>query len=235
LTFPISYLIFVRRRPTKFSLNFSKTDINELLNDVYAVFKSSAEQKSLTFKLELPRITLQAYVDSEALKKILSNLFNNAIKYAERSIIIKLLPFSSEDQLFNIEIRNDGYIIPAQYKEKIFEPFFRIKETEKEAGTGIGLPLSRSLAQLHKGSLELKTSIEGFNIFLLSLPIHQEREIRFGGDSEEEPIVNATDKTASANDGNLSKPAILLVEDNKEILNYIEKELTLTISGSESL
>jgi len=220
-------LDFRKAEANKFSLNFSKTDINELLNDVYAVFKSSAEQKSLTFKLELPRITLQAYVDSEALKKILSNLFNNAIKYAERSIIIKLLPFSSEDQLFNIEIRNDGYIIPAQYKEKIFEPFFRIKETEKEAGTGIGLPLSRSLAQLHKGSLELKTSIEGFNIFLLSLPIHQEREIRFGGDSEEEPIVNATDKTASANDGNLSKPAILLVEDNKEILNYIEKELTL--------
>jgi len=64
-----------------------------------------------------------------------------------------------------------------------------LRKTEKEEGTGIGLPLSRSLAQLHKGSLELKTSIEGFNIFLLSLPIHQEREIRFGGDSEEEPIV----------------------------------------------
>ncbi|MDB5151845.1 MAG: signal transduction histidine kinase [Mucilaginibacter sp.] len=225
-------LDFRKAEANKFSLNFSKTDINELLNDVYAIFTPSAEQKNLTFRLELPRITLQAYVDSEALKKILSNLFNNAIKYAEHIVIIRLLPFSSEDQLFNIEIRNDGYIIPSEYKDKIFEPFFRIKETEKEAGTGIGLPLSRSLAQLHKGSLELKTFIEGFNVFLLSLPIHQEKEIHFGENENE-----YEERTGGTNDDTVdiaadhSKPAILIVEDNKEILNYIQKELTAQYRG----
>jgi len=217
-------LDFRKAEANKFSLNFSKTDINELLNDVYAVFKSSAERKNLTFTLDLPRITLQAYVDCEALKKILSNLFNNAIKYAEHTVIVRLLPFSSEDQLFNIEIRNDGYIIPPQYKSKIFEPFFRIKETEKEAGTGIGLPLSRSLAQLHQGSLELKASIEGFNIFLLTLPIHQEKEIHFGENEHAEVIVGTNDDMADFA-ADHSKPAILIVEDNKEILNYLQKEL----------
>lgn len=219
-------LDFRKAEANKFSLNFSRTDINELLSDVYAIFKPSAEQKSLTFKLDLPRITLQAYVDGEALKKILSNLFNNAIKYAERRVSIKLLPFNSEDQLFHIEIRNDGYIIPAEYKDKIFEPFFRIKETEKEAGTGIGLPLSRSLAQLHKGSLELKTTIDGFNIFLLSLPIHQEKEIHFGETEQEEILAGADNESMVAGDTDLLKPAILIVEDNKEILNYICKELS---------
>jgi signal transduction histidine kinase/DNA-binding response OmpR family regulator/streptogramin lyase len=219
-------LDFRKAETNKFSLNFSKTDINELLKDVYSVFHSSAEQKNLVFKLELPRITLQAYVDGEALKKILSNLFNNAIKYAGHSVIIKLLPFSSEDQLFNIEIKNDGYVIPAEYKDKVFEPFYRIKETEKEAGTGIGLPLARSLTQLHKGSLELKTSIDGFNIFLLSLPIHQEKEIHFG-ENELDEIINSTeDESTSADNADHSKPAVLIVEDNKEILNYIQKELT---------
>jgi ligand-binding sensor domain-containing protein/signal transduction histidine kinase/DNA-binding response OmpR family regulator len=217
-------LDFRKAEANKFSLNFSKTDINELLNEVYSIFKSSAEQKNLFFKLELPRITLQAYVDSEALKKILSNLFNNAIKYADKNVSIKLLPFSSEDQLFNIEIRNDGFIIPAVYKDKIFEPFFRIKETEKEAGTGIGLPLSRSLAQLHKGVLELKTATEGANIFLLSLPIHQEKEIHFGENDQDE-IMSKTTDDIDADYSDHSKPAILIVEDNKEILNYIKKEL----------
>ena len=59
-------------------------------------------------------------------------------------------------------------------KEKIFEPFFRLKETEKQKGTGIGLALSRSLAQLHKGVLEFKESEDGLNVFLLTLPISQE-------------------------------------------------------------
>src|SRR5699024_4905465 len=78
---------------------------------------------------------------------------------------------------FYVEVRNDGYLIPDQYKEKIFEPFFRIKETEKEAGTGIGLPLVRSLVELHKGEIFLKTSPDSLNIFIVSLPIHQDVEI----------------------------------------------------------
>lgn len=217
-------LDFRKAEANKFSLSFSKTDLNELITEVFSVFKPAAEQKNITYRLELPRIPLQAYVDAEAVKKILSNLLNNAIKYSEGIVRIKLLPFSSEDTFFNIEVRNDGYIIPEQYKEKIFEAFYRIKETEKEAGTGIGLPLSRSLAQLHNGSITLKTSDDNQNIFLLSLPIHQETEINLYKAEEENYDV--------ATDGNLlkptdsTKPMLLLVEDNKEILNYIKQELT---------
>jgi signal transduction histidine kinase len=61
-------------------------------------------------------------------------------------------------------------------KEKIFEPFFRLKETEKQRGTGIGLALSRSLAELHKGTLDLKEPANNLNVFVLRLPIHQENE-----------------------------------------------------------
>ncbi|WP_240315134.1 hybrid sensor histidine kinase/response regulator transcription factor [Mucilaginibacter pineti] len=218
-------LDFRKAEANKFSLNFSKTDINELLNEVYATFKPAAELKTLTYKLQLPRITLHAYVDHEALKKILSNLFNNAIKYAAQTAVIKLLPFSSEDEMFRVEIRNDGFLIPAELQDKIFEPFYRIKETEKEAGTGIGLPLAKSLTLLHKGTLELKPSINAQNIFLLSLPMHQETEIDLGG--KEEPLIKEPEVPEST-DTDKSKPYILLVEDNKEILNYLTRELTST-------
>jgi ligand-binding sensor domain-containing protein/signal transduction histidine kinase/DNA-binding response OmpR family regulator len=215
-------LDFRKAEANKFSLTFSETDINELVSEVFTTFKPAADQKSLSYKLLLPRITLHAFIDSEAVKKILSNLFNNAIKYADGFVTIKLLPFSSEDSMFNIEVRNDGHTIPEHHKEKIFEPFFRIKETEKEAGTGIGLPLARSLAQLHNGNILLKTSEEQENIFLLSLPIHQETEINFNKSKEEED--NFTAKNLSS-EMDSSRPNLLLVEDNKEILNYISQEL----------
>lgn len=216
-------LDFRKAEANKFSLTFSETNINELVSEVYTTFKPAADQKNLSYKLMLPRITLHAFIDSEAVKKILSNLFNNAIKYADGFIIIKLLPFSSEDTMFHIEVRNDGHTISDHHKEKIFEPFFRIKETEKEAGTGIGLPLARSLAQLHNGNILLKTSEEQENIFLLSLPIHQETEINLNkGRADDE--ANFTDNNFSSKI-DLSKPNLLLVEDNKEILNYIGQEL----------
>lgn len=215
-------LDFRKAEANNFSLTFSETNINELVTEVFTTFNPAADQKNLSYKLMLPRITLHAFIDSEAVKKILSNLFNNAIKYADGLVTIKLLPFSSEDNMFHIEVRNDGHTISEHHKEKIFEPFFRIKETEKEAGTGIGLPLARSLAQLHNGNIQLKTSEEKENIFLLSLPIHQETEINFKKNNEEEENFIAKDFSSETDP---SRPNLLLVEDNKEILNYIGQEL----------
>ena len=53
---------------------------------------------------------------------------------------------------------------------KIFEPFYRLKESLKQQGTGIGLALAKSLTELHNGDLYVKDSPEGLNIFVLSLP-----------------------------------------------------------------
>ncbi|MFQ9020866.1 MAG: sensor histidine kinase [Parabacteroides merdae] len=67
------------------------------------------------------------FVDKEAITKIFSNLFyRNAIKYASGSIIIRL-QLSPDYETFTIDFINDGTPIPAELKEKIFEPFFRVK------------------------------------------------------------------------------------------------------------
>lgn len=215
-------LDFRKAEENNLSLNFTKTDINDAVTEVYNAFKPVAEQKNINYKQELPKISLQAYVDHEAFQKILSNLLSNAIKYADRSVFIRLLPFRSDDNFFCIEVKNDGRLIPDDLKEKIFEPFYRIKETEKQEGTGIGLALSRSLAELHQGFLEFKPD-EELNRFLLTLPIHQEKEINFIKADHEFPeeIGNNEFKTGSTDE----KPLLLLVEDNKEIVDFLSKEL----------
>jgi ligand-binding sensor domain-containing protein/signal transduction histidine kinase/DNA-binding response OmpR family regulator len=219
-------LDFRKAEANNYSLSFVKTDVNELLKELFSTYKPVAEEKKLSFKLEMPRINLMAYVDAEAFRKILSNLFSNALKYAEHAVTVKLLPFNSYDNIFYIEFRNDGFIIPYDLKEKIFEPFYRVKQTEKFAGTGIGLPLSRSLAELHKGKLELKQSQNGQNIFLLSIPIHQDTEINL---DDFETIEIITTENDVSNDEQLNQQphdvSILIVEDNKEITNFLQKEL----------
>jgi ligand-binding sensor domain-containing protein/signal transduction histidine kinase len=159
-----------------FSLNFVKADITELLEETYLSFKPLAEKNNLRFRLDLPPRRLWASVDIEAFNKILSNLFSNAVKYAETEVLICLLPSGENDYFFTIEVKNDGYLIPYDMREKIFEPFFRLKETEKQKGTGIGLALSRSLTQLHKGILDIKRPENGMNTFFLTMPVHQDNE-----------------------------------------------------------
>jgi signal transduction histidine kinase len=162
-------LDFRKTEVNGFSFNLVKADIVEILTDNYATFEPTAEQKKLQFEMHAPD-TLLAYVDIETFEKILSNVLNNAIKYASTKILVDL-SMDHGGRTFRISVKNDGYLIPVEMKEKIFETFFRLKETEKQIGTGIGLAISRSLAELHKGTLKLEEPDGNLNVFVLRLPV----------------------------------------------------------------
>ncbi|RVT97301.1 response regulator [Mucilaginibacter limnophilus] len=199
------------------SLNFVRVNINKLLENNFEVFKSLADQKGINYYLKIPNEHLFAYVDIEAFTKISSNLFLNAIKYSNKQVVIELIATQSSSTTFNIVVKNDGHVIPAEMHEKIFEPFYRMKNNEKETGTGIGLSLSRSLAELHKGTLILTTSKDK-NTFILNLPIHQDTEIDLYH-NDGVMLHRAT------NNIDPHKPFILVIDDNTEILEFIAGEL----------
>lgn len=166
-----SQLLDFRQTEAKgFSLSLSKINVSALLRETFASFRSLAEQKNLSYSLSLPEKDLHAWADDDALNKIYCNLFSNAVKYAQQVVMIKME--AGPPAHFTTEITSDGYVIPESKREKIFEPFYRLKGTEKHKGTGIGLALSRSLASLHKGTLCLKkTDTPGYNTFVLCLPL----------------------------------------------------------------
>ena len=119
------------------------------------------------------------WADEEALIKIFSNLLNNAVKYSQSKIIVRLLPITEDEKLV-IEFENDGEKIPEEMRSKIFEPFYRLKSSMKHQGTGIGLALAKSLTILHDGDLSLNETDDCRNVFVLSLPIiHREERNKF--------------------------------------------------------
>ncbi len=221
-------LDFRKAETNNMSLIFTKTDINVLLSEVFNDLNYLAKDKSLQYELSLPRISLTAYVDEEAFRKIFTNLIHNAIKYAANEVAIKLLPFNSDDIMFNVEFRNDGELVPIEKKEKIFEPFYRLNESDKDTGTGIGLPLSRSLIELHKGSLSLIYTEENRNLFLLCCPILQDQSLDIKSFHEEMDDQECGNVYYPDAQHDMDKSVILLVEDNKEILAYLNKELKVT-------
>jgi ligand-binding sensor domain-containing protein/signal transduction histidine kinase len=154
-----------------FRLSFDEHNITEIVEDCYENYESAARKQHKQFNICLPSEPLLAFVDAEAFRKIVTNLLSNALKYSNTWVDINVIPKSEDGLCFIIEVESDGSVIPEDMKEKIFEPFYRLKVTENKQGTGIGLALARSLAELHKGELYVKKGAGSSNVFVLSLPI----------------------------------------------------------------
>jgi len=211
-----------------FQLNFMRSDVLQLINDIYARFSPGIQQKKLSFDLKLPQKAFYADIDKEAFTKIISNLFTNAIKYAEKEIVLVL---ELTGNYFCIRVISDGNLIPEEMKEKIFEPFFQINDENKaqvQSGTGLGLPLSRSLAELHGGKLYLDTSPEQqFNEFVLQLPLNQSSSVTIKEENIEGESGRLLEENAES-EHSRSKLTLLLVEDNRDMINFIYRRLKET-------
>lgn len=215
-------LDFRKTEAQGFQLNFMICDISQLIKDTYIRFDPAAKQNDLTFKIGLPEQNFNATVDKEALTKILSNLFNNAVKYAKSYIHVSLhAPTDEQNDFFSITVSNDGLPIPVEMKEKIFEPFVQIKNVsngQTKTGTGIGLPLARSLTELHRGKLYLKDSDD--ICFCIELPIKQEKTILLQKTEIEKPVNTPTVIRQHQTD-----ICILVVEDDPEMQSFISSQL----------
>jgi signal transduction histidine kinase len=171
----INHILDFRQVEVKrYSLDFTRINIRALLQESCEDFAAQAKKRALVYTIDLPASSVNIIADEEALQRIFSNLLSNAIKYADKQVTVKLYPVARDDTYFMIEISNDGHIISPEMREKIFQPFFRLKETAKQKGTGIGLTLARSLAELHNGKLYLKNNREPVNIFVLQIPLKAE-------------------------------------------------------------
>ena len=221
-------LLDFRKTETRgFRLNFTECDVVAVLRETYFRFTSLAKQKGLDFILELPQECFMADVNQEALTKIISNLLNNGVKYASTYLRISL---ETDEKVFHIRTFNDGEMILDTMKEEIFKPFVRLdKEDEVTTGTGIGLALSRSLAELHQGSLMMEKG-EEVNCFCLTLPVNQDSTITLSAENVSQVEENSCGWEQEETDTKEKKPMILVVEDNPDMLAFIRKQLTTEYS-----
>ena len=216
-------------------LTFVEANISSQVRNLHLRFSQLIEERGLQFDLELGEKDIHAFVDKEAFKKILSNLISNAIKYSKDKVSISL--FRDEKKLTLI-VKNDGNIIPIHLKDKIFEPFFRVDDSSTASGTGIGLSLAHSLAQLHNGNLQLVAD-SNFNVFELTVPLHQKEEFMFYAESETEP--NEKEIPKETIEVKNEKAQLLVVEDNEDLLSFITTEMAShytilkAVNGEEAL
>jgi len=211
-------LDFRKTEEVEFHLHIKLCNLNELMQDLYVRFHQSAEIKNIDLQLILPEQDIKLGVDREAFNKMVSNLMSNALKYAVSNVVMELQLIEHN---FEVRISDDGKGITESERKKIFEPFYQ--SDNSKAGTGIGLALTRALAEKHNGTLKYENNTSGGSVFVISIPVsntiksdasHQHSEIAIVDYDYKKHL----DKTILTNLNAENNIKLLIVEDNIELL-----------------
>ncbi|WP_310734602.1 PAS domain-containing sensor histidine kinase [Azohydromonas caseinilytica] len=156
-------------------LNFEPVDVGALLREVHASLMPLAQAKALAFELGVSEPSPVLQVDRRALRQILINLINNAIKFTERgSVSLGLVNGSGE---VRIEVCDTGVGISEADQGKLFGAFTQVGDPRRRPeGTGMGLHLSARLAELLGARIEVKSRLGEGSCFSLHFPAQGTRE-----------------------------------------------------------
>ena len=216
-------LDFRKTESDAYLLNLETHNVSELIRETFSRFTPIVKQRSLLFELDLPENDMYVKVDKEAFIKIISNLFNNAIKYSDSFVRLKAyISTDGSESLFHLITENDGETIREENKDDIFKPFVKIdKESDqKMTGTGIGLALSRSLTELHSGSLDIEDS-EQWIRFHLKLPVG---DLVLTESDQSNRVTNK--KNGDEVKKSASSSVVLFVDDDRDLSHFVEKLLS---------
>jgi signal transduction histidine kinase len=148
--------------------------LHEVVHEVTALFEIGALAKSLQLSTSIaPEVPKSVVTDQLKLKQILNNLLSNAIKFTQQGHVDLQLELDSSGQRLLLHVSDTGPGIAPELHERIFERFRQgnASISYEHGGTGLGLGLSRSLAQLLGGTLTLQSTVGAGARFTLSLPL----------------------------------------------------------------
>jgi len=153
-----------------FKLHFELADISQTVQKISNDFAVTIQAQGKSMQVLITPDIIGS-VATDAFDKICYNLFNNALKYSSEFIEVNL-EADKQKNIAILTVKNDGALIPSDERERIFEPFNRLKQNKNIPGSGLGLALTRSLVLKHQGSLVYDVENFQWNVFRLTLPLN---------------------------------------------------------------
>jgi PAS domain S-box-containing protein len=203
----------------RMDLAIQDVPIESAFSEVLSTLRPLAEKKSQTLS-QNAQAHLIVRADITRFRQMLMNLAGNAIKFTPEGGRIELEARQTNGQI-RIEVRDTGPGIPPGEQERIFQAFYRLRQSgEATEGTGLGLAITQRLAELHGSKLGLDSQAGQGSCFYFSLPAGvPTRQLR------------ASEAKVKVSHGEATK--VLVIEDDRDSAQVIQSYLTS--SGYESL
>lgn len=148
-------------------LNIKPANPKEIIDYAVAFNKVLADQKKIRFDISVPEKIPAVLADTEKTAWVISNLVSNAIRYSPENSTI-LLSIQEKGNGIQFLVRDEGQGIDPQYKNKIFDRYFRVPGSQK-GGTGLGLAISKEFIEAQNGSISVESNIGTGSAFVVTL------------------------------------------------------------------
>ncbi|MEP7065228.1 MAG: HAMP domain-containing sensor histidine kinase [Gemmatimonadota bacterium] len=170
LTLINEILSLTRLEAQREEVHVEKGDAFVLTRETAALAEPMAALKGLALVMDIPAGSCECHTDITKLRQILLNLLSNAIKFTTEGAVT--LSVSADDSEMRFVVSDTGIGIEPQHRERIFEPFYQIEmaKARRVAGTGLGLTVTRHLAQLLGGNVEVAEPVDGGSTLEVRLP-----------------------------------------------------------------
>jgi protein-histidine pros-kinase len=157
----------------KVEINPEPTNCRVVLEEALEVLRPLAANKGLELRLSVPTDELMINTDGRALNQIILNLLSNAIKFTERGSIRLMLSQRNwnGNNVVDISVQDTGAGIRPEDQGGLFTEFARLDATKHKEGTGLGLHLSKKLAELLGGTIMCESEYGKGSTFTLTVPL----------------------------------------------------------------
>ncbi len=171
----INHLLDVSKLETgRLHLEMETMKLDELITEVIKAIRPLVKEKGLELVVDIEEGLPETQGDPRRLEQVLNNLLSNAIKFTPEGGRVGVKAWQEDGQL-KVSVADTGMGIPPGDLPHLFEPFHRATNATKKAieGTGLGLHISKSLIEAHRGTIEAESELEKGTTFLLALPVRQ--------------------------------------------------------------
>jgi len=151
-------------------MNFQPIQFDELVSDVVMGFTPLIEKKNIQLTLNAPDEIEQLRLDHHQIERVIQNLYKNAVKFTPNNGFIQIDILDMKDSV-QFAIMDSGIGIPPEQLDKVFDRFFRTKESKQNfEGTGLGLAIAREIIRNHGGDIYAESPKDGGAKFCFHLP-----------------------------------------------------------------
>jgi signal transduction histidine kinase/CheY-like chemotaxis protein len=229
-------LDFSKLEANQMGLESAPIDIKKILTELETIFQHEANAKKIQLLFEIDESIPYVLGDQVRLRQIIVNLLGNAIKFTHIgsvTISAKVISSNKDNVVLKFVVKDTGIGFSEDIKQKILDPFVQEDEsiTRKFGGTGLGLPICKSLIELHDGTFQIESQVGVGSTFTFTIPYkiaHETGEL-----------------TQYTNNNKINAPVsgkVLVAEDNKTNqkllkmqLNKLHYEVNVVDNGQEAV
>jgi signal transduction histidine kinase len=159
----------------RFSIERTSVDLALVASERLESIRASAEQKEVELRLTIDPELPTLFADPMRIGQLLDNLLSNAVKFTPAGGVVGLTVARRGDTV-HIEVSDTGVGVPEDELDKLFDRFFRASTAATVQGTGLGLPIAKTIAEAHGGVISVESEVGVGTTLSVDLPVQAPHE-----------------------------------------------------------